>query len=94
MATRLNSEELEAALADLSGWELKNGKLHKEYKLGSFVEAFGFMSQIALHAEKMNHHPELFNVYNQVVIDLVTHDVDGISELDAKLAKKIDGIKR
>ena len=93
MATKLSSGELEAALSDLSGWEHKDGKLHKEYKLGSFIEAFGFMSQIALHAEKMNHHPELFNVYNEVKIDLVTHDADGISELDIKLAKKIDGIK-
>ena len=94
MAARLNSEELEAALSELSGWALKDDKLHKEYKLGSFIEAFGFISQIALHAEKMNHHPELFNVYNQVKVDLVTHDVDGISELDIKLAKKIDTIAR
>jgi len=93
MATKLGSGELEAALSDLSGWELKDGKLHREYTLDSFIEAFGFMSQIALYAEKMNHHPELFNVYNTVKIDLVTHDVDGISELDIKLAKKIDDIK-
>lgn len=92
MATKLSSDALEAALSDLSGWKLKDGKLHKEFKLGSFIEAFGFMSQIALHAEKMNHHPELFNVYNGVTIDLVTHDVDGISELDVELAKKIDAI--
>ena len=67
-----------------------DGKLHKDYAFDAFVEAFGFMSRVGLIAEKMNHHPEMFNVYNRVTIDLITHDVDGISDLDIELAKRID----
>ena len=92
MASKLSTTEIEQALADLAGWEHKNDKLHKSFKFGSFVEAFGFMTQVALHAERLNHHPELYNVYNKVTIDLITHDVDAISELDVKLAKKIDAL--
>ena len=88
----LSEAELEAALADLSGWEHKNGKLHKAFIFKNFVEAFGFMTQVALHAEKMNHHPELFNSYKDVSIDLITHDTNGITELDVKLAKRIDAL--
>lgn len=89
-ATRLRDEQVSAALAGLSGWELANGKLHREFKFGSFVEAFGFMSRVALVAERMDHHPEWFNVYNRVVIDLSTHDCDGISDRDFELAGTID----
>ena len=88
--TRLRDEQVSAALAGLSSWELANGKLHREFKFGSFVEAFGFMSRVALVAERMDHHPEWFNVYNRVVVDLSTHDCDGISDRDFELAGTID----
>jgi 4a-hydroxytetrahydrobiopterin dehydratase len=83
---------LTSEVAKLSGWTVVNGKLHKSYKFGDFVEAFGFMTKVAIVSEKMDHHPELFNVYNRVVIDLTTHDAGGISHLDLELAKKIDGL--
>ena len=77
---------------ELSSWTIKNGKLHKEITFGDFVEAFSFMTKVALHAEKMNHHPEWFNVYNRVTIDLMTHDVGGITSNDVELAKFIESI--
>ena len=87
---KLTDTELNANLAELSGWTVENGKLHKQFQFNSFVEAFGFMASVALIAESMNHHPEWFNVYNRVRIDLMTHDADGISALDFELAKKVD----
>lgn len=87
---KLTDEQVQQHLKGLNGWEIKDGKLHKKYKVADFNAAFGFISRIALHAEKMDHHPELFNVYNNVHIDLTTHDCGGISELDFELAKKID----
>ncbi len=93
MATikKLNDSELQQELQKLSGWTLLNGKLHKTLQFASFVEAFGFMAKVALTAEAMNHHPEWFNVYNRVAIDLTTHDAGGISARDFELAAKIDG---
>jgi 4a-hydroxytetrahydrobiopterin dehydratase len=92
MVTKLLDQQIQEQLGTLSGWELKDGKLHKAYKFKNFVEAFGFMTKAALEAEKMNHHPEWFNVYNRVVVDLTTHDAGGISELDVALAKKFDAL--
>jgi 4a-hydroxytetrahydrobiopterin dehydratase len=92
MATKLSDQQVQENLSTLMGWELKDGKLHKTYKFKNFVEAFGFMTRGALEAEKMNHHPEWFNVYNRVVVDLTTHDVSGISDLDIALAKKFDAL--
>ena len=76
----------------LSGWTLVGGKLHREFACKDFVAAFGNMTRVALVAEAMNHHPEWFNVWNKVVIDLNTHSVKGISQLDFELAGKIDEI--
>ena len=80
-------------LANDATWVIKNGKLHKQFKFKSFIRAFGWMSQIAIWAEKLKHHPEWFNVYNTVKVDLVTHDVGGISELDFQLATKMETFK-
>ena len=91
-AIRLTDEQVSAALTGLPAWKLEAGKLHREFKFAGFVEAFGFMSSVALVAESMDHHPEWFNVYNRVVIDLRTHDCDGISERDFKLARRIDSL--
>lgn len=87
---KLSADEVQAELGKVSGWTLREGKLHRELKFEGFVEAFGFMSSVALLAERMDHHPEWFNVWNKVVIDLTTHDAGGISARDFKLAAAID----
>lgn len=89
---KLSNAEISTLLEGLSGWIVENGKLHKELQFDSFIEAFGFMARVALIAESMNHHPEWFNVYNRVTVDLATHDARGISALDFELAKKIDAL--
>ena len=89
-AKKLTNSEIETQLEGVAGWSVKDGKLHKQFQFESFVEAFGFMTSLALIAEKMNHHPEWFNVYNRVTIDFMTHDVGGISDLDFQLAKEAD----
>ena len=91
MATsKLSDDEIASRLESLSGWTLENGKLHFERQFKDFVEAFGFMTRVAILAEKMNHHPEWFNVYHTVKIDLTTHDAGGISEMDFELAGQIN----
>lgn len=83
-------------LADLTkaGWthEADRDAITKSFKFKNFVEAFGWMTRAALHAEKLNHHPEWFNVYNRVEVTLTTHDTGGLSELDGKLAKRMDAL--
>ncbi len=88
MPQQLSEEELQNALSAqaLSGWSVLNGKLHKDYEFADFDAAFGFMKKASFEIEKMNHHPEWFNVYNKVTVDLVTHDAGGITENDTKLA--------
>ena len=87
---KVSEQEITAALKSLNGWSVLNGKLHKEFKFKSFVQAFGFMSSVALIAEGMNHHPDWSNVYNKVVIDLVTHDLGGISSFDVEFAERVE----
>lgn len=89
---RLETAEIIERIAASPAWELRDGKLHREFKFDNFVSAFGFMTRVALLAERMDHHPEWSNVYNRVVIDLQTHDVSGISERDFKLATAIDAL--
>ena len=89
--------EIERELTKLNAgsrtpWRLVDGKLHKEFQFADFVAAFGFMAQVALVAERSNHHPEWFNVYRTVRVDLATHDVKGISERDFALADAMDKI--
>lgn len=91
---KLPKQELDSALAKLKGWQVKNNKLHRTLEFGDFSEAFAFMTRVAIEAEKMNHHPEWFNVYNRVTIDLITHDIGNeISNYDVLLAQKIDEIR-
>ena len=90
---KLSETELAGLLKSLDGWSIQNGKLHKEFKFGDFVHAFGFMSRVALIAEKMNHHPDWSNVYNKVTIDLVTHDLGGISSFDVEFASKVQQLQ-
>ena len=90
----LTAQEIDEALARLEGWKIVEGKLHRELRFGSFVDAFGFMTSVAIVAESMNHHPEWQNVYNRVTIDLTTHDAGGISQRDIALAERIDQLAR
>ncbi len=83
---KLHDEEVQARMKDVAGWDIVDGKLHREFQFKNFVEAFGFMTSLALHAEAKGHHPEWFNVYNRVVIDLNTHDVGGLSAFDFEFA--------
>lgn len=91
---KLTRDEIQSVLASLEGWTLVGGKLHREYRFANFVKAFGFMTQAAMVAESMNHHPEWSNVYNSVKVDLMTHDVKGISRKDFDLALKMDELAR
>ena len=77
---KLSDSELQSSLAELPGWTLDKGKLHREYKFADFIHAFGFMSTSALAIEKMGHHPEWFNIYNRVAVYLTTHDAQGITQ--------------
>ena len=89
---KLSDLEIRKRLRLVPGWVLHNGKLHASFQCRDFVDAFANMTKVALVAEAMNHHPEWYNVWNKVVIDLNTHSVQGISELDFKLAGKITEI--
>jgi 4a-hydroxytetrahydrobiopterin dehydratase len=89
---KLNDEEIKLALSRLAGWSVVGGKLHREYKFKDFIEAWGFMSSAALVVQQMDHHPEWFNVYQTVRVDLVTHDVSGISRRDVDLALKLEDL--
>lgn len=91
-ARKFSDAEIQEGLARAKGWSLVNGKLHRAFECKDFVTAFGNMTKVALVAESMNHHPEWFNVWNKVVVELNTHSVKGISNLDFELAKKIDEI--
>jgi 4a-hydroxytetrahydrobiopterin dehydratase len=85
----LGDAERRAALAALPGWELREGRLCRGFRFAGFVEAFGFMTQVALLAERLNHHPDWSNAYNRVEIALTTHDLGGLSTLDVELARGI-----
>ncbi len=87
---KLTKDELDSALAALPEWKIEKDKLHREYKFPDFTHAFGFMATAATAIEKMNHHPEWFNVYGRVTVDLTTHDSGGITQKDVKLAHLLD----
>ena len=89
---RLSQEEIDEELKSLPGWGVVNGKLHKEIEFGSFNQAFGFMTRAAMEIEKMNHHPEWFNVYNRLTIELTTHDAGGITKNDVNLARILNSL--
>jgi 4a-hydroxytetrahydrobiopterin dehydratase len=89
---RLTDAEISGRLDALPGWSLQAGKLHRAFAFKDFVEAWGFMSAVALVAEAMGHHPEWSNVWNRVTVDLTTHDAGGISALDFALASRMEAI--
>jgi 4a-hydroxytetrahydrobiopterin dehydratase len=90
----MTTQEIDRHIADLDDWRVVNHKLEKEFVFQDFVEAFGFMSRVALLAEKQDHHPEWSNVYKRVKIALATHELGGISERDFRLAAAIDQTHR
>lgn len=89
---KLSDGEVEALLKKVPQWRLLGGCLHREFQFKDFVRAFGFMSSVALLAEKRDHHPDWSNAYGKVVIDLTSHDVGGLSQRDFDLAAAIDAI--
>ena len=90
---RLSDEQISVELSGLPGWSVVNGKLHKNFAFDDFINAFGFMCKAAIHIEKMNHHPEWFNVYNKISVDLITHDAGGITQNDIALAKILNSLE-
>src|ERR1044071_3618093 len=93
MATpKLDTDEIARMLAQLPGWTVEGGKLHREYRFTNFVEAFGAMTSAALVAERMDHHPEWVNVWSTVRVDLTTHDAGGITAKDFELAEAMERI--
>jgi len=89
---RLSESDIDEELKKLSGWNVKDDKLHKEFQFDNFNQAFGFMTRAAMEIEKMNHHPEWFNVYNRITVDLTTHDAGGITNNDVNLAKFLNSL--
>lgn len=94
MISKLNSEERAAQLGRLKSWQTVVGRdaIERHLEFADFNEAFGFMTRVAIKAQEMNHHPEWFNVYNNVRITLSTHEVNGVTERDIELARFIDDI--
>ena len=92
--TKVTEAEIRDLIAELGAWTVKSGKLHREYKFRTFVQAFGFMAQVALLAERAAHHPEWANVYNRVVVDLTTHDAGGITRKDLELARQMEQLAK
>ncbi len=86
----LQQDQITEQLGKVPGWEQSGKFIRREFKFGSFVEAFGWMSSVALVAESMNHHPDWKNVYNRVNVELSTHDADGLTERDFKLASEMN----
>ena len=90
---KLSQISIDEYLKDLPGWSVVNEKLHKEFQFESFNQAFGFMTRAAMEIEKMNHHPEWFNVYNRITIELTTHDAGGITKNDVNMAKILNSLQ-
>ena len=88
---KLDDQALATALQELPGWKVQDGKLHKEFKFASFAAAMGWMMEMAVVIDKLDHHPEWSNVYNKVRVNLVTHDLgNAISDLDVDLARRME----
>ena len=88
--TKYNEEEVASMLLNLKDWRFNSDGIEKKFQFKNFTEALGFIVKVGVISEKMNHHPELFNVYNKVNIRLTTHDAGGVTDKDIKLASEID----
>lgn len=91
---RLSASDIQSALAGLPGWRLADGKLHREYQFADFVHAFGFMATAAIRIEALGHHPDWFNSYNRVTVNLSTHSAGGVTAKDLELAGKLEEISK
>ena len=91
--TTYNEQTVNSELLKLKAWDFENNSIVKHFKFDTFSQALGFIVQVGLVAEKHNHHPELFNVYNKVTIRLTTHDAKGVTKKDIDLAVFIDNVK-
>jgi 4a-hydroxytetrahydrobiopterin dehydratase len=89
---KYNEEDIAPLLLNLNDWQLNSEGIEKKFQFKNFTEALGFLVKVGVVSEKMNHHPELFNVYNKVHIRLTTHDASGVTDKDIKLASEIDGL--
>jgi 4a-hydroxytetrahydrobiopterin dehydratase len=92
--SKANPEQIEEFISEFDAWRIMDGKLHREFIFANFIQAFGFMTEAALSAEKANHHPEWFNVYKKVIVDLTTHEAGGITERDFSLARQMEKIAK
>lgn len=92
MAHTLDDATIRDRLSGLQGWSLQDGKIHREYRFDDFSAAFGFLSRVALLAEKHNHHPDIQNSYSRVVLDLVSHDAGGVTDADLEMAGAIQAL--
>jgi 4a-hydroxytetrahydrobiopterin dehydratase len=90
--TKLSDQEIAAELRKIDGWSVLNGKLHRMFEFQDFAQAFGFMTRVALAAEKMDHHPDWSNSWNKVTVDLSTHSAGGLTKKDIELAGKMQQI--
>jgi 4a-hydroxytetrahydrobiopterin dehydratase len=90
--TKLTNEQAAEHMKALPDWELGRDRIKRTFRFKDFVEAFGWMSSVALVAERMNHHPEWRNVWATVEVELSTHDAGGLTELDMKLASAMDAM--
>ncbi len=90
----MNQDDLEKSISSLSGWTVKGNALHRVFMFKDFLTSFGFMTMVAIEAERMDHHPDWRNVWNRVEITLFTHDKGAITEKDVQLARIIDDIAK
>ena len=90
MVSLIDQNQLDSFIENNPSWAIDNKTIKKEFKFDTFIDAFGFMSKVALLSEKMDHHPNWQNTYNKVIIELITHDKGGITNNDIKLAESID----
>jgi 4a-hydroxytetrahydrobiopterin dehydratase len=90
--TKLSEQEISGGVRSLGGWSVVNGNLHRVFEFQDFTQAFGFMTRVALAAEKMDHHPDWSNSWNKVTVDLCTHSAGGLTQNDFDLAGKIQKI--
>ena len=89
---KIDAQQIQQALERLPGWTVDDGKLSKEFEFGSFAEAIGWLVSVAIFADRIDHHPEWFNVYNRVKVSLITHDMAALSTLDLALAKRMQAL--
>ena len=91
---KLDNKEINTELSKLNSWELDNDRIRKTFEFRDFGDAFAFMTRMAIEIERINHHPEWFNVYNKVKVELTTQDVGGLSKYDFKLAEIMDSFEK